>query len=152
MGLKKAAVFCVITSGDYYLLLKRYKEPHKDKYVPVGGKIDAHESPKHAVIREVLEEAGIEITEPKLFGTLSETSPVDYNWISYIYTQEVEMFPNPMCDEGVLEWIHKSALPNIPMPPTDITIFYYIRKGQIFALEAEFDKDLNMISLVDGFE
>ena len=151
-GLKRAAVFCVLTSGDYYLLLKRYKEPHKGKYVPVGGKIEGHESPKEAVVREVYEETGIEISEPKLFGTLAETSPVDYNWISYIYTKEVEMTPNMTSDEGILEWIHISALESIPTPPTDLKIFQYIRKGQIFAFEATFDADMKMLSLVDGFE
>ena len=151
-GLKRAAVFCVLTSGDYYLLLKRYKEPHKGKYVPVGGKIESYESPKEAVIREVREETGISITEPKLFGTLAETSPVDYNWISYIYTKEVEMTPNMTSDEGILEWIHISALESIPTPPTDLKIFQYIRKGRIFAFEATFDEDLNMIEFVDGFE
>ena len=151
-GLKRAAVFCVLTSGDYYLLLKRYKEPHKGKYVPVGGKIESYESPKEAVIREVEEETGISITEPKLFGTLAETSPVDYNWISYIYTKEVEMTPNMTSDEGILEWIHISALESISTPPTDLKIFQYIRKGRIFAFEATFDEDLNMIEFVDGFE
>jgi len=151
-GLKRAAVFCVLTSGDYYLLLKRYKEPHKGKYVPVGGKIESYESPKDAVIREVAEETGINIREPKLFGTLAETSPVDYNWISYIYTIEVEMTPNMTSNEGILEWIHVSALESIPIPPTDLKIFQYIRKGRIFAFEASFDEDLNIIEFVDGFE
>jgi 8-oxo-dGTP diphosphatase len=152
LGQKKTAVFCVLTSGDYYLLLKRFKEPHKNKYVPIGGKIDPYESPKDAVIREVYEESGYEITDPKLFGTLSETSPVDYNWISYIYTKEVEMLPNVSCDEGILEWIHISQLDSIPTPPTDLKIFQYIRKGRIFAFEAKFDENLNMIEMVDGFE
>jgi 8-oxo-dGTP diphosphatase len=151
-GLKRAAVFCVLTSGDYYLLLKRYKEPHKGKYVPVGGKIDEFEAPKDAVVREVYEETGIEITEPKLFGTLVETSPIDYNWISYIYTKEIDMVPNMTSDEGILEWIHVSALESINTPPTDLMIFQYIRKGRIFAFEAKFDEHMNMVEMVDGFE
>lgn len=151
-GLKKVAVFCVITSGDYFLLLKRNKQPNLGKYVPVGGKIDPHESPADAIVREVYEEAGIEIKMPKLFGTLSETSPTSYNWISYVYTYEVDMFPNPSCDEGTLEWIHTSQLSSIPTPPTDLMIFDYIKKGRIFALEAIFDENLNMLSIKDGFD
>jgi 8-oxo-dGTP diphosphatase len=151
-GLKKIAVFCVLTSGDFYLLLKRAKEPNKNKYVPIGGKIDPYESPKDAIVREVLEESGYEITDPKLFGTLAETSPVDYNWISYIYTAEVNMVPNMVCDEGILEWIHISQLESIPTPPTDLKIFQYIREGRIFAFEAKYDAALNMVEMVDGFE
>jgi 8-oxo-dGTP diphosphatase len=140
-GLKKSAVFCVLTSGDYYLLLKRYKEPHKGKFVPVGGKIDPFESPKEAVIREVFEETGIDIVEPKLFGTLVE-----------IYTKEIDMVPNMTSDEGILDWVHISALESIDTPATDLKIFQYIRKGRIFAFEAKFDEHMNMVEMIDGFE
>ncbi|MBK8349386.1 MAG: NUDIX domain-containing protein [Saprospiraceae bacterium] len=49
--MKRVAVFCIIKSGDQYLLLKRAKVPNQGKFVPVGGKIDPYESPLQAVIR-----------------------------------------------------------------------------------------------------
>ena len=49
-GIKRVAVFCIIRSGDQYLLLKRAKTPNQGKFVPVGGKIDPYESPIQAVI------------------------------------------------------------------------------------------------------
>ena len=64
-GLKRVAVFCIIKSGDQYLLLKRAKAPNQGKFVPVGGKIDPYESPMQAVIRETMEETGISISAPK---------------------------------------------------------------------------------------
>ena len=38
-GNKKVATLCVLKNKNRFLLLKRYNEPNKDKYVPVGGKL-----------------------------------------------------------------------------------------------------------------
>ena len=91
-GVKRVAVFCIIKSGDQYLLLKRAKSPNQGKFVPVGGKIDPYESPIQAVIRETKEETGITISSPKFCGVLAETSPVNYNWVSFIYCVEIYFF------------------------------------------------------------
>lgn len=42
-GIKRVAVFCIIKSGDQYLLLKRAKTPNQGKFVPVGDKIDPYD-------------------------------------------------------------------------------------------------------------
>jgi 8-oxo-dGTP diphosphatase len=39
-GLKRVATLCILRNKDKFLLLKRLKEPNKDMYVPVGGKLD----------------------------------------------------------------------------------------------------------------
>lgn len=44
-GLKRTAVICVLKSDRRFLLLKRLKEPNKDLYTPVGGKLDPFENP-----------------------------------------------------------------------------------------------------------
>ena len=72
-GNKKVATLCVLKNKNRFLLLKRYNEPNKDKYVPVGGKLKYYESPKDGVIRETLEETGIIVKEPKFCGILTES-------------------------------------------------------------------------------
>ena len=89
-GNKKVATLCVLKNKNRFLLLKRYNEPNKDKYVPVGGKLKYNESPKDGVIRETLEETGIIVKKPKFCGILTESSPTNYNWISYIFSNEIE--------------------------------------------------------------
>lgn len=148
-GIKKVAVFCIITSGTKYLLLKRAFQPNQGKYVPVGGKIDPFESPHDAVIRETFEETKILLSAAAYCGTLVETSPVDYNWVSFIYSAEIDFIPAPYCDEGILEWIDAAALKDLDTPHTDWHIYQYISHGKKFAFDAIFDADLKMTSMID---
>ncbi len=148
-GIKRVAVFCIIKSGDQYLLLKRAKVPNQGKFVPVGGKIDPYESPLEAVIRETLEETGIVVTRPKFCGVLTETSPVSYNWVSFIYTVEIPWLPVPPCDEGELCWIPAEELKDLNTPPTDWHIYQYVNEGRPFVFSAVFDENLVMTSMMD---
>lgn len=149
-GLKRAAVFCIIQCGQLYLLLIRSKPPYQGKFVPVGGKVDAFESPYDAVIREVREETGILISFPEYCGTLTETSPVDYNWISFIYKVQLDAFlPAPPCDEGELVWVHENDLATLDMPPTDLVIYEFARRNQKFAFQAHFSSELELLHMSD---
>lgn len=148
-GIKRVAVFCIIKSGHHYLLLKRAKFPNQGKFVPVGGKVDPYETPIAAVIRETMEETGIVITNPRFCGILTETSPVNYNWVSYIYMVEIPWLPAPACDEGELFWVHNDELENLDTPPTDWYIYQYVNAGKSFAFSAEYDEYFNMITMVD---
>ncbi len=148
-GHKRAAVFCIIKSGSRYLLLQRARQPNQGKFVPVGGKIDPFEAPHDAVVREVWEETGLCISYPEFCGVLSETSPVDYNWISFIYKVEIEFVAAPPCDEGELFWFEEHDLKTIETPPTDWYIYQYIAAGQKFVFNAEYDDQMNLIRMVD---
>lgn len=152
LGIKKIASMCVLKHKDQFLLLKRANEPNIGMYVPVGGKLEPFESAYQAVLRETLEETGITLEKAKFCGTLTETSPVKYNWISYIYISEIPFQPAPFCDEGVLEWIKISDLLSVPTPPTDWWIYKYILDNKPFAFSAEFDAELNMLEMREDIE
>lgn len=149
LGIKKVAVFCILKAGDRFLLLCRSKPPHVGAYTPVGGKIDPYETPTSAVIREVREETGIDITNPIFAGTLIETAAIEYNWVSYVYYADIDFVEPPYCDEGTLHWIHRDEMHNFPTPPTDKYIYDSIMAGKKFALDAIFDEHMNMLSMVD---
>ncbi len=151
-GLKRAAVFVLLRNKDKWLMLIRKKAPFIGYYVPVGGKIDPYESPKDAALRETYEETGIKLDNISYCGTLIETSPINYNWISYIYISNIDYQQPQHCNEGELVWIDYDSLHNIPTPPTDLKIFEYARLGQKFSLEANFDEHMNMTSLIDLLE
>ena len=153
-GLKRAAVICIVRQGDDYLMLLRAREPNRGLYVPVGGKVDAHESPRAAAIREIREEAGIVVDDVALAGVLVESSPTAYNWWSAVYVADLHGGARPQlppCGEGELGWFPREELKQLPMPPTDLSIYELVDRGARFAISAEYDGGLNLVSMEEEF-
>jgi 8-oxo-dGTP diphosphatase len=134
------------------MLLKRLKEPNKGKYTPVGGKLDPFESPLSAAIRETGEETGIRVSNMKFCGLLTETSPVKYNWINYVYLAEIEHLTPPFCNDGDLAWIHFDDVLKVDTPKTDWFIYKYILEGRPFAFNAIFDREIKLIKMTEELE
>ncbi|WP_026994705.1 NUDIX hydrolase [Flectobacillus major] len=151
-GLKRVAVICVLRNGSNFLLLKRFNEPNKDTYVPVGGKVDPFENPYQAAIREVREEAGIQLDSMRFCGTLVETSPVKYNWMSFIYEASIDIIPPPDCNEGILEWHNFQNINSFPTPKTDFFIYQYILDKKPFAFNANYDNHLVLLDMTEEIE
>lgn len=151
-GLKKNAVICILRHEKQFLLLKRLKEPNKDMYTPVGGKIDPYESPYDAAIRETFEETGIKVDKMLYCGSLIETSPTKYNWSSSVYLADIEMQSPPPCNEGGLKWIDFENVLDVPTPQTDWYIYQYVMNNKKFAFTAEFDKSLQMLNMEEELE
>ncbi|BDD04481.1 NUDIX hydrolase [Aureibacter tunicatorum] len=152
LGLKRTATLCVLKNGDRFLLLKRFKEPNKDNFTPVGGKLDPFESPKNAAIREVFEETGIKVASMKYCGILTESSPTKYNWTNYVYLAEIDYVEPPICNEGILEWISFENVLNIVTPKTDWHIYDYLLRGKTFAFHAEYSETLELLTMVEEIE
>jgi 8-oxo-dGTP diphosphatase len=154
VGLKRAAVLCLLESEEGVLLLERNKEPHKGKYIPIGGKIEPFEDPLSAVIRETFEEVGIKLKKDdvRYAGVLAETSPVKFNFINFIYRAHVDFFEPPLCDEGRLQWVAREDMEKLPAPETDRFIYQFAKSGRIFMLNAIYDEKLNLISLVEEIQ
>ena len=69
----KLATICYIDNGHSLLLLHRNKKPndvHEGKWIGVGGKLEAGESPEECVIREAKEETGLTLHQPQLVGII----------------------------------------------------------------------------------
>lgn len=146
-GIKKIATLCVLRNGNNFMLLKRLKEPNKDTYTPVGGKVEPYETPEEGVIRETFEETGLRVDKVKFCGILTETSPTKYNWLSYVYVADISEVTPPVCNEGTLEWIAYEDLLNVPTPKTDWFIYQYILEQQPFVFHALYDGELNLLEM-----
>lgn len=143
---------CILRHKDELLLLKRLREPNKDMYTPVGGKLDPFEGPYEAALRETLEETGVKLSYMRFCGTLIETSPASYNWCSFVYVADIDRIPPPLCTEGSLEWIPLSNVLKVPAPKTDWHIYKYVMEGKPFAFRATFDEKLILTSMTEDIE
>lgn len=146
-GKKRVAAFCFLKHQDKYLLLKRTKIPYYGKYAPVGGSVEPHETPDQAAIRETKEEAGIHLNNLEFCGVLTETSPINYNWVSFVYTAEIQYQEPAECNEGILMWIDKKIAATLDIPPTDPIIYQFMAEGRTFVLNAMYDEDMQLISM-----
>lgn len=91
---------------DKVLLLLRAKNPYKDLYNGVGGKIEPNESTFQAMIRELFEETGIIVTPNELVPLCSIQFPNDIELNVFCgICSEGETAPLLASEEGELLWM-----------------------------------------------
>ncbi len=134
------------------MLLKRKNPPNQGRYTPVGGKLLPFEDPIHAALRETQEETGIRPDTLRYAGSLVESSPTPYNWISFVYLAEIAPVAPPLCSEGVLTWIPRDRLSSLSTPTTDRFIYEYLLAGKPFAFAAQYDEQLHLLNMREEFE
>ena len=66
---------CLRAGGSEILLIKRGRTPWKGKFAFPGGFVDYGEDPEIAVLRELLEETGIEGSNPRSVSYTHLTLP-----------------------------------------------------------------------------
>jgi 8-oxo-dGTP diphosphatase len=116
------------------LLLRRLKEPNKGLCSPIGGKLDmtTGESPAQCAVREIKEEAGIDVPVERLhlMALISERGfEAKGHWLLFFYRilGPVEVEPQDM-REGRLEWFAPHELDALPLPETDRRIIWPLIK------------------------
>lgn len=145
---------CYIERGEQYLMLHRVKKQHDqnhDKWIGIGGKFEPGESPEDCVLREVREETGLTLTRWRYCGIVTF---VLADWTEYMHLFCADGFEGTLreCDEGVLEWIDKSALRALPMWEGD-KIFLDLMQAHrpFFSLKLVYDEaDVLRAAVLDG--
>ena len=104
---------CYIEKDGCYLVLHRTKKEHDengDKWIGVGGKFEPGESPLECVQREVKEETGLTMTNPRFRGIVTFVS--DEWGTEYMHLFTCTEFTGTLtdCDEGELVWLPKAEL------------------------------------------
>jgi len=115
----KLGTLCYIEKENQYLLLHRIKKEndmHKGLWVGLGGKFEAGESPEDCVIREVFEESGLRIVNPKLRGILTFPAFAEEDdWYVFLFTATDFSGMLKVCNEGELAWVDKDKTDHLPM-------------------------------------
>ena len=111
------STLCYITRGEDVLMLHRVKKKNdinKDKWIGIGGKFEPEESPDACLLREAKEETGLTLTSYRYRGIVTFVSdrwPTEY---MHLFTADGFNGTLKECDEGVLEWIPRKKLLELP--------------------------------------
>lgn len=102
---------CLIYRGDEILLQNRIKKDWRGYTLP-GGHVEKGESITKSVIREMKEETGLDIYEPRLCGV--KQFPIDDGrYVVFLYKTDKFEGELASSDEGKVEWVKRSEIDKI---------------------------------------
>ncbi|MBK6679882.1 MAG: 8-oxo-dGTP diphosphatase [Ignavibacteriales bacterium] len=142
----KLATLCYVRDAKNLttLMLHRVKKEndmHEGKWNGLGGKFEDGETPEECVIREVLEESGLSITNPKLQGFITFPAFDQFeDWYVFVFTADEftgELIDSP---EGNLEWIKNDNLMDLKLWEGDKIFMGWFDSGKVFSAKFEYDK------------
>ncbi len=142
----KNTTLCYIEENDSYLMIHRVKkknDENHDKWIGVGGKFEAGETPFECARREIYEECGVVPKNLRYRGIVTFVSDEYGTEYMHLFTAlgyEGEIDYN--CDEGVLEWVKKEKIPSLPIWEGDKIFFDLLdNEERFFSLKLEYKKD-----------
>lgn len=141
----KNTTLCYIEKDDAYLMLHRVKkvnDENHDKWIGVGGKFEAGESPEDCLLREVKEETGLTLTDYRYRGVVTFVS--DEWGTEYMHLFTATGFGGEMatCDEGALVWVPKSEIENLNIWEGDKIFFrLLVNSDKFFSLKLQYTGD-----------
>ncbi len=110
--LVELTVLCLLCDGDRILLQNRVKKDWKGYTLP-GGHVELGESFVAAVKREMREETGLEIVNPRLCGMKQFPMSDGGRYLVALFRAEQFSGTLTSSEEGEMVWVSRSELPNL---------------------------------------
>ena len=126
---------CYIQKDNCYLMLHRVSKKNDinhDKWIGVGGHFEGTESPEECLLREVKEETGLTLTEYRFRGIVTFVSDDDPPEYMCLYTATGFSGEMISCDEGTLEWVPISRIPELNLWEGDKIFFRLLQEDAPF--------------------
>lgn len=145
-----------VERGDEYLMLHRTKKENdlnRDKWIGIGGKFEADESPEDCMLREAQEETGLALTSWRYRGIVTFISDTWETEYMHLFTADGYEGTLRECDEGDLEWIKKSALLKLKLWEGDKIFLRLLDTDEpFFSLKLKYEGDTLVLAVLNGKE
>ena len=148
------STLCYITRGDEVLMLHRVKKKNdvnKDKWIGIGGKFEAQESPDECLLREAMEETGLRLTSWRCRGVVTFLSDTWEGEYMYLFTADGFEGMLKECDEGELQWVPRAFLDELPKWEGDkIFLELLWQNAPFFLLTLRYQGDTLLEAVLNG--
>lgn len=149
---------CYLERDGSLLMLFRNKkavDENHGKWIGVGGKFEEGETPEECAVREVYEETGLKVGSLKLRGIITFVMQPLTTEYMFLYTCDDfsgELSDPDGCPEGILRWMEKEKLDELPMWEGDrIFLRLLMEEHPFFSLKLCYDQDGSLSQAVlDG--
>ena len=149
------STLCYITRGNEILMLHRVKKKNdinKDKWIGIGGKFEADETPDECLLREAKEETGLTLKNWRCRGivTFLTNGPWDGEYM-YLFTADDFEGELTDCNEGELRWVSREFLNELPKWEGDqIFLDLLWQDAPFFLLKLRYDGDKLVEAVLNG--
>lgn len=106
-----ATVGLVIKNKKVLLIKKSHGRFGEGKWSSLGGKLEKNEAPEECIIREIFEESGLKIGNPKNHGLIEFYEDNELSWIAHVFSATNFSGKIKGTDEGILKWFDTDGLP-----------------------------------------
>ena len=150
------STLCYVIRGDQVLMLHRVKKKNdvnKDKWIGIGGKFEAEESPDECLLRECREETGLRLTSWQCRGVVTFLQEGGEGEYMYLFTAEEFEGNLHDCPEGDLQWVSREFLYRLPMWEGDrIFLDLLWRNAPFFLLTLRYRGEVLTQAVLNGEE
>ena len=108
---------CMVSDGKGNVLMQNRRSADWPGWIFPGGHVEKGESFADSVIREVWEETGITVREPRLCGVKQFLTDDGIRYVIFLYKTEKYEGAVRSSDEGEAFWAPRSGLPNEKCSP-----------------------------------
>ena len=150
----KETTLCYVQKDNNYLMLHRIKKEedvNEGKWIGIGGRIEVGETPEQCLLREAKEETGLILTAYQYRGIVHFRSEDYEDENMHLFTADAFEGELTECNEGVLKWIDRDKLYDLPMWEGDKLFLGLIRSNaNFFDLVLQYKGDKLVSSTLNG--
>ena len=141
----KQMTLCYLQRDGKYLMLHRTKKKNdinEGKWIGVGGKFEAGESPEECMKREIFEETGYKAHALHLHGFVVFPG-LYYGEDEGMFVYSCDDFSGEMheCNEGVLKWVDNDQIMSLPMWQGDYHFFEWLSDSYFHSAKAVYENN-----------